>query len=198
MIQTIVKRLVTDIQALNFVDLAAGIVRPQKEMKGTHDNPVLKVYPVYFNDTKTTCNPNDYISLVPDSSKKGIVYFEDKGTTMSQDKDFFVMSSQVRLVGWFNLKLIDTTLTNADTLLLRVAKAIPRKLSNADNINSIIIECTGNEQKSPAIFSDYTFVEEKTQYTMYPFDYFAINYEIGYRIHRSCINDITLNAMTCY
>jgi len=198
MIQTIVNRLLPDLKALNFVDVAAGIVRSQKEVKGTKDAPIHKVYPVYFNSTKTTCSPNDYISLIPDSSKKGIVYFEDKGTTIGEYKDSFIMSSQVRLVGWFNLKLINTTLTNADTLLLAVAGAIPSGLDNDGGINAITIECTGNEQKSIAIFSEYTFPEEQTQYTMYPYDYFALNYNIQFRIHRSCINDITLKATTCY
>ena len=198
MIQTIIERLLTDIEALNYVDLVGGIVRTQKEVKGNSDNAVVKVYPVCINSTKTTCSPNDYINLSPDSSKKGIIYFEDKGTSMEEQGNYYMMSSQVRLVGWFNLKLINTTLLNADTLLLRTAKAIPKKLANSGGISAITIECTGNEQKSPAIFSEYTFTEEKTQYTMYPFDYFAINYLIEYKIHRSCINDITLNGTSCY
>jgi len=156
------------------------------------------VYPVYINTDKTTCSASDYINVSPDSSKKGTIYFEDKGTTIEEDRNYFKMSSQVRLVGFFNLKLINTALINADTLLLAVANAIPNKLSNDGGISAIRIESTGNEQKSPAIFSDYTYIEEQTQYTMYPYDYFALNYNIEFWVHRSCINDITLKATTCY
>ena len=197
MIQTIIDRIVPDLQALNFVDLAAGITRPQREVVGGRDDTTVKVYPVYINKTKTTCSPDDYIDLVPNDKKKGIIYFEDQGTELTEEGNYFYFNTQVRLVGWFNLKRVNTSLLNADTLMAKVAATMPQKLSNDGGISSIVLELTGSN-KEPAIFGNYTFIEERKQYLMYPFDYFALNYSIDYKIHRSCINDITINGTSCY
>ena len=197
MIQTIIDRIVPDLQALNFVDLAAGITRPQREVVGGRDDTTVKVYPVYINKTKTTCSPDDYIDLVPNDKKKGIIYFEDQGTTLTEEGNYFYFNTQVRLVGWFNLKRVNTALLNADTLMAKVAATMPQKLSNDGGISSIVLELIGSNRE-PAIFGNYTFIEERKQYLMYPFDYFALNYSIDYKIHRSCINDITINGTSCY
>ena len=197
MIQTVIDRLTTDLQALNFVDTAVGIVRPQREVVGTKDNNTVKIYPVYINKNKTTCSASDYIDLLPNDKKKGIIYFEDKGTTMNEDANYYRFSSQVQLVAWFNLKRINTTMLNADLLRLKVANTIPRTLANSGGISGITFELTGNI-KEPSIFGDYTITEERKQPFMYPFDYFALNYVVEYKIHRSCINDITIKGTECY
>ena len=188
MIRTIVKQIVPYIDALNFADLTAGVVTvATKNENGT----VNKIFPIYEQD-HTTCNQSDYIVLIPDEKYQSIIYFEELSNTITTQTNHEIkISSDIRLVGWFNLKKIGASVTS-DVLLRLIAQAIPDALADFSDIKNIRVTLTGIPNKAPALFSQYSYNESERQYLLFPFDYGALNYTITYSINK-CVDDIVLD-----
>ena len=74
---------------------------------------------------------------------------------------------------------------------------MPVSLSNVFPYSFIRIELTGEETKNVSIFSKYTYNEEEKQYLIYPFDYFALNYEISFYVGINCIDPILISPSVC-
>ena len=199
MINTIVKNIIPYLEALNFSEVVGGIATTISQNKHAKDNKIIiKKFPAYYNENKTTCSASDYIDLVPNSNKRSIIYFENNGIKISPiNGNIIECVADVRLVCWANLKKINDTFINADTLKLLVIQAMPVSLSNIFPYSFIRIELTGEETKSVALFSKYTYNEEEKQYLIYPFDYFALNYEISFYVGSNCIEPITISPSVC-
>ena len=199
MIEKIVKNIIPYLESLNFSEVVGGIATTISQNKPTKDNKIIvKKFPAYYNENKTTCNASDYIDLVPNSNKRSIIYFENNGIKISPiNGNIIECVADVRLVCWANLKKINDTFINADTLKLLVIQAMPVSLSNVFPYSFIRIELTGEETKSVALFSKYTYNEEEKQYLIYPFDYFALNYEISFYVGINCIDPILISPSVC-
>ena len=199
MINTIVKNIIPYLEALNFSDVVGGIATTISQNKPAKDNKIIvKKFPAYYNENKTTCSASDYIDLVPNTSKRSIIYFENNGIKISPiNGNIIECLADVRLVCWANLKKINDTFINADTLKLLVIQAMPVSLSNVLPYSFIRIELTGEETKNASIFSKYTYNEEEKQYLIYPFDYFALNYEISFYVGINCIDPILISPSVC-
>lgn len=199
MINTIVKNIIPYLEALNFSEVVGGIATTISQNKPAKDNKIIvKKFPAYYNENKTTCSASDYIDLVPNSNKRSIIYFENNGIKISPiNGNIIECVADVRLVCWANLKKINDTFINADTLKLLVIQAMPVSLSNVFPYSFIRIELTGEETKSVALFSKYTYNEEEKQYLIYPFDYFALNYEISFYVGINCIDPILISPSVC-
>ena len=199
MINTIVKNIIPYLEALNFSEVVGGIATTISQNKHAKDNKIIiKKFPAYYNENKTTCSASEYIDLVPNSNKRSIIYFENNGIKISPiNGNIIECVADVRLVCWANLKKINDTFINADTLKLLVIQAMPVSLSNVFPYSFIRIELTGEETKSVALFSKYTYNEEEKQYLIYPFDYFALNYEISFYVGINCIDPILISPSVC-
>lgn len=199
MINTIVKNIIPYLEALNFSEVVGGIATTISQNKPAKDNKIIiKKFPAYYNENRTTCNASDYIDLVPNSNKRSIIYFENNGIKISPiNGNIIECVADVRLVCWANLKKINDTFINADTLKLLVIQAMPSSLSNVLPYSFIRIQLTGEETKNVSIFSKYTYNEEEKQYLIYPFDYFALNYEISFYVGINCIDPILISPSVC-
>ncbi len=199
MINTIVKNIIPYLEALNFSEVVGGIATTISQNKPIKDNKIIvKKFPAYYNENKTTCNASDYIDLVPNSNKRSIIYFENNGIKISPiNGNIIECVADVRLVCWANLKKINDTFINADILKLLVIQAMPSSLSNVLPYSFIRIQLTGEETKNVSIFSKYTYNEEEKQYLIYPFDYFALNYEISFYVGINCIDPILISPAVC-
>ena len=199
MINTIVKNIIPYLEALNFSEVVGGIATTISQNKPIKDNKIIvKKFPAYYNENKTTCNASDYIDLVPNSNKRSIIYFENNGIKISPiNGNIIECVADVRLVCWANLKKINDTFINADILKLLVIQAMPSSLSNVLPYSFIRIQLTGEETKNVSIFSKYTYNEEEKQYLIYPFDYFALNYEISFYVGKNCIDPILISPAVC-
>ena len=97
----------TYLQGLPFVDRLAGVVRT---VTITGEDGKRKAFPVACNVTNADCTAGRYQDLVPDSSRKSVMYFEDGGTVLTGllkgDPQF---RSTIRLIGWLNLKKMGLT-----------------------------------------------------------------------------------------
>lgn len=199
MINTIVKNIIPYLEALNFSEVVGGIATTISQNKPIKDNKIIvKKFPAYYNENKTTCSASDYIDLVPNSNKRSIIYFENNGIKISPiNGNIIECVADVRLLCWANLKKINDTFINADMLKLLVIQAMPVSLSNVFPYSFIRIELTGEETKNVSIFSKYTYNEEEKQYLIYPFDYFALNYEISFYVGINCIDPILISPAVC-
>lgn len=194
----IIASIVSTLSSINFVDRIGGIVIPLTVNKNIGDGIDGKILPVALNSLKGTCNPSRYESYNPDSTKKSVLYFENNGhTVLSDNMGFITKQLNVRLVAWFNLPKINSTLTDADDLKDIIISTMPEWIANVGNASGIRILLTGEEVRSPAIFSAYSYDEAEKQYLIYPFDYFALNYQITYRVGKGCTDDIIINPSSC-
>ena len=195
MIYEIVNAIVTELTTLSFKDVLVGIAQPLK----INDNGKVRTVPAAYNANPTACQVGSYyLDLVPNSSKKSIIYFEEEGTRInSYTKEYVDMSSEVLLVCWFNYKKINKTLHTPTLLVANVMKLIPSRLANMTYINSIRIEFKEELAHTPQIFSRYSYNEAEHQYITYPYDYFALSYTINYRVNLDCVPLISESLEPC-
>lgn len=201
MIRQIIDSILQDITALNFSDTVAGcVITANRNVIDKDNRTIRKSFPIYWNDRTDTCqNYSDYMDLVPNDKKKSIIYWEENGLQMVQNHGGFAeFRASVTLVCWCNLKLINQFFTDATEVKLNLINAIPEFPQNVGNLYSFIrFIYTGEQQKSNAIFNRYTYNEEEKQYLLYPFDYFALNYDVLFYAGKECVQPITINPAAC-
>ena len=185
--------LLTHLQGLPFADRLAGLVRT---VTITGEDGKRKAFPVACNVTNADCTAGRYQDLVPDSSRKSVMYFEDGGTVLTGllkgDPQF---RSTIRLIGWLNLKKMGLTDCDfATTAITNIIKNLPWAEFNSPANGFVRVKLTGLNvlEKSSAIFSRYTYDEAVTQYLLYPYDYFGLNLTVEYTVRRSCIEDAVI------
>lgn len=191
--------LKSKIETLSFVDKIAGLVRPVRiEVMGPNETKVQKIYPISSDVSSEQC-PQKYRDLIPDSSYTSILYFEDNGITLTERNNRWVsFNSRLTLVGWLNLKKIFDcqTYTGSTECILSILSQLPEVPFSDGNYRDIRIIALSEVPKSNAIFSRYTYDEIKTQYLLYPFDYFALNMSVDFRINIACVEQFKLNPCT--
>lgn len=192
MIRSVIDKTLTTISTLNFADLVCGVVTPASQnMRDTEDRTILKIFPIYPNDP-VTCRNGDYIACIPDDKYRSIIYFEEiSNQLISQDNYCIAMQSTVRCIGWFNLKKISNTLTS-DYFMSQLIQAIPDTIADFDNLYNIYLTFDNIENKSPLLFSAYTYNEAEQQYLIFPYDYGALRYTVNYHINK-CQSPVSLS-----
>ena len=196
MTDKIAQLILDEISSLNWIDKTAGVVKPLRvKVKGGEE----KIYPIYLNSAMP-CDSSTYTDLVPDSSKRSVLYFEDGGVDVVESGCRYTdMEATLKLVCWVNLKKINTTYTSAEPIKLDLINNIPARIANTDWVTKIRVMFEGEETKSAGIFSEYTYDEAEAQYLIYPYDFFALNYKIRYSVpmDSDCLTAITINPGIC-
>lgn len=178
--------------AINFDDKWAGLVRPLQKKVQNAD----KIFPVAIN-TPATCDQNDYTALVPDSTKKSIMYIEKKGNqevTLDR-KSYQYVTVPLQLVLWYNLDLITKgEYISEDVLADKILEVLPNKLSDSlfNGVKQVRIFPTAITYGSEVV-SQYTYNEIKTQFCMLPYGFLAIDIEVTY-ISTHCQRDLTIST----
>lgn len=180
------------IESISFIDKIGGLVKPMT-LVNTDDagKSYKKIIPVDCNVTYDDCISGRYTDLIPNSKYKSVSYFEDGGTVKINDgKADFAFQSNIKFICWLNLKKLGKENCSVSAIAIAtILDKIPNKYLNSSPYTRIQIICTGEDVKSPAIFSKYTYDEATIQYLMYPYDYFALNFQVKYVIPRGCIVD---------
>jgi hypothetical protein len=186
---------------LNLVDTFAGLAQVV-----TYKNPdengniVTKKMPVSYDTEGIGCVPNTSREkdLVPNSRKKGIIYFEDNGG-MQIIRNLSGGCKQYRgnvvLVCWMNRK------KSVGETYTEVGKAafdeIMEKLSGV-LLSQWFINLKASAvrfRQDPQVFNKYTYDETVLQFLRPPFEYFAIDLSVTFIT--SCKVPITLNPQEC-
>jgi len=176
----------SDILALPFVDKYAGIVRTVTLGVGDGVTSTDKKFPISCDVTPADCNnPASFQDLVPDDSKKSVIYWEElqpmQVVGYTPTKDYFnrKMQGTARLVVWLNLaKLGQTNCNTPIQILLELERVITKQLKitggEFDGNLTWIMPSKIVPSDINTIFGKYTYPTKKNYY-LYPFDFFAID-----------------------
>lgn len=195
MIYDICEILKNRIVARPYVDKIAGLVQTVQDVQKTKTGTFVKKFPVACDVAGKECADNNsrLSDLVPDSKKKSVIYFEDiSGVTYrGQERNEFIFQARPRLVCWLNQKQLGK---NQCSITPLVVVDIINSLGTNKRFNDGLyikanIQVLGEVAKSPAIFNRYTFDEKTTQFLMFPFDYFALDLVVEFRVNKDCIDD---------
>ena len=204
MISKIAALLRDEISGLNFVEIAAGLAKPKivrvNNTSADAEEPAMidKVIPMAYNDLGIACEEGDLYSLVPNTKKKSIVWWEDNGIELVEEQTYYYQArASLICVGWWNLPLINDTLSDASLLVANIIAAMPKRLSNIDYLSQIRVSWSGNPVSGAEVLSKYTFDEAENQFATFPFAVSAIEFIVDFAFGKNCVDDVVLNPATC-
>ena len=180
MIDKIAYEIVNNLSGnVNFMDKWAGLVRPLRKKVQNVD----KVFPVAIN-TPSNCDQSDYTALVPDSTKRSVVYIEQISapTVEVMRHNSKQMTATLRLVVWYNLDLITAgDYLSEDILLDQILDYLPKRLSDSlfNGVKQVHLLPT-NVIYGTEIVSQYTYNEIKYQFGTHPYGMFAVDLDVWY------------------
>lgn len=192
-------------QELSFADLVGGLVIPLRKKIGKAE----KVIPAWKQVARQQgCNTDDYIYLIPDKGRKSVIFFRLAGHTFTQFNDRYAeATATVNLVCWINYHATSMhTYTNVpyQVEIIRLMNSTPRSISfvyPASNdtvvVSGVLVELAGETLRND-VWSGYDLDEVRTQYGMYPYDYFGLKFVITYRFNAGCYLDIVKKETECY
>jgi len=192
MIETIVDSLAATLKAnLAWGDVSVGIVTEMKIMD-KDGNEI--TFPVYLLKDELSCVTGDYINMIPDSSKKSMIYFELESNVCNEYNKTrgAEMEASLTLICWFNYKKIDQEMKNAEYIFADILDNLPQRLSSD---NSVYITVTSKDIKDGSVFDKYDY-KDGMQYTKYPYDYVSIGLNIVYRLKPFCVT-VNDNPLVC-
>lgn len=190
--------------SLPFIDLVAGMAQtltvdePAETGTKTYKLPVS--YDTHIDGTDCTGQEKE---LIPDSSRKSIIYFEDFGVVGNNDRRGRLQgyTSTLRLVCWLNRNnLVGTPYELVTARMVKMINdaLITRKSpENWQMFTGIIVRIARIPSQDANIFSRYTYRETDRQYLMPPFEFFAIDYTLKFFSAANCFGDLNWNLKTC-
>lgn len=191
---------------LVFVEKYFGLVQTaEKNEIAESGNPIKQRFPIATESVLNgICTEGNEIIATPDSSVKGIIYFEDNGTFADgrvRSGNQFQFTSNLRLVCWINKRKVNSE-TYSEISLLAINEVIEKlEVDRNPKSDGMFSNVTISVQRIPSqdagIFSRYTYDETITQYLRPPFEFFAIDLVIKYSINPNCLSQITLNPSQC-
>lgn len=204
-VSNILRQRIIDNGGLVFVDKLFGMVQTgEKSEVNDNGGTVRKRFPIAIEHVvEGVCISQEQLAI-PDSSRKGILYFEDGGTNPDgrvRSGGQYQFTSSVRLVVWINRKKV-TSETYIEISALAIADLI-EKLGVDTNpksegvFSNVSVSVSGIPRQDAGIFSRYTYDETVTQFLRPPFEFFALDLAVKYSINPKCINEIILNESIC-
>lgn len=192
-----------ELATLPFIDLAAGLAKTVEIKEPVEGGATLtKRFPVWVsNGEPDTCSGAE-ISLIPDSSKRGILYFEDGGVRVVKRLAYGIQyTSTLRLVCWLNGQLI-TGQTYKEISAEAITDILGRLVRgvgiNRGAYTRLKIVPLNIAPMDAAVFSRYTYDETVMQYLRPPFEFFAVTLQCEYVVPFNCIKQITvITTDTC-
>jgi len=148
------------------------------------------------------CISNKQHHVVPDQKLQALIYFEDGGASPTdRSTRGIIMTSTIKLICWLNLNRLGQTSCSASALaeiqLIELLDRLPPVNLNAAYgvpLNGVKVVQISVDQKDARIFSKYTYDESKSQYLIYPYDYFALTLRVQFEVPRGCVDNDWVNA----
>lgn len=184
------------------VDLVLEPVEGELNTTMTKRLPVATEFTYILEDGSVACVNKEQLAI-PDSSQKGIIYFEDNGTTITSSGKLVNYISKLDLVCWINVARIKEDFyeridTSAITMVIDSIKGNNR-FENIDIFQKFNVNPKYIKSKNSNIFSKYTYDEAHTQYLRPPFTYFSISIEVSYSVNSKCLTNFeTIEGEICY
>jgi hypothetical protein len=176
-----------------FIDRFGGLVHvAEKEVvsdtKTTIDKfPICDQHIIYGDE----CSVNGAnITFMPDSSLRGISYFEDGGITpVAFRGGMQQFTSRLRLVIWLNPQKFQAEI--AEQLSMQVQSTVIAKLLDVRSktyggLLAVTVSLSKILPQDKSIFSNYTYNAAQSQYLLLPYQYMAFDLDINFRIKPGC------------
>jgi hypothetical protein len=191
LIQEALNLLTPSLTALSWVERFGGVTRKiTKSFQDEKDGTIQKSFPISCNVTDIDCNTNQrYTELVPDNSKKSILYWEvtqefaDQGAD-NNTQQRRVLKGAARLVGWLNTDKLGVNKCNTaafamrsllPTLYTQIAAGAGGELFEKTRIK---FEYTGGSIKDKAVFDQYSYGKNVDGLLLHPYDFFAMDVSV--------------------
>lgn len=196
MIHNIASMFLPYLDTLPFKDQVAGIVKVIERKEGERGT---KRFPAAYQLTEKSVNEESHESLVPDSAKKSILYFEDGGIRFIEFKqNNFYFEATLTLIGWLNTQRTKDTggyfpYSSAQAISIAyILGAIPEKLPNTmidDRLryHTITAQVSRILETSAQLFSKYTYDEKIRPYLVYPYCAFGIEWKVRFALNKNCL-----------
>lgn len=188
---------------LPFVDLLCGMVQTvtRDNMIDDTAGKVTKKFPVTYDHNDDECKGRE-IMVIPTTSKKSILYFEDFGVAVTDKRHgMSKYQSSLRLVCWLNRsELVGDQYADISG---RCISAIVDTLAgrNPENIGiftTLTVKVARIPPQDIGLFGRYTYNEQDRQVLRPPFEFFGIDLVCDYFVSSKCLNQIQWNQQTCY
>jgi len=193
MIADIGNIIIDKIDDLPFIDKIAGVVRV---VRFKNKDGILKSYPADCRISLDDCNKGKrYMDLIPDSSKKSVIYLEDTGLRQtSRNGNIQQYNAQYNLIGWLNLAKLGVDNCSYSAIAIgAIFKRISIPQFHSGIYQYVNIKILGQQPKSVDPFTKYNYDETINQYLMFPYDHFVLSIEVDFRFDVRCIDEVTLN-----
>lgn len=189
---------------LPFIDLLAGLAQTltTTDQDETNSTTIQKRRPVAYDahNGNADCFGRE-TALIPDSSRKSIIYFEDFGITPGPfAHGLQSFNSSLRLVCWLNrAKLVGDHYAEISG---RCQAAIIGRLchKNPENISMfqrLVINLQRIPPQDAMLFGRYTYNETDRQYLRPPFEFFGLDLTCVFYVSPKCLDGINWNVQTC-
>lgn len=190
------------IRNLPFIDVLAGLVQTVEYVQFQDGDEKLvqsrKRFPVSYDVALggDGCVGREK-DLQPNSSKKSITYFEDYGSRVNATRDGVTdFTSQLRLVCWLNRNRLtgdaysEITAFCIASIIPLICKANPE---NIEQFSQIRTKALTVPVQGPDLFAKYTYDETVRQFLRPPYEAFAIDFAVNYKIASNCLTTIDFN-----
>lgn len=157
-------------------------------------------YPVDYIESQE-CQDQELTILVPDSSKRSIVYFEATPATFisGQDKSTSY-SAVISLVCWYNTNGFE----NKDTIQTRLVSRFSSYIKSSSYSEGDFLDIGEIEVlrvvEDPSVFSKYTYDQANSQYLTHPYGYFKIEFKTDFLLYENTDCDepiVVINTADC-
>lgn len=185
-------------ESLPYIEKLAGLVQSETKIDGIKkEGSVMKVYPVYC-PLKEACEPNKTEPLVPDKNTKSLFYFETASDTLfkGREKGRSFFTADLWLVGWLNPKALGSNECSISApIIAQILNVLDKSIFNGPGgvYSMVKIRPVSIKTKEKSIFQKYKLGKQFYHLLEYPYDYFAIRFNVDFAIHNNCINDFIVN-----
>ena len=184
MLYKIARKITTDyLDGLSFADRTGGLVRMVNDHRKTE-----KTYPIEVNQDKVLGDLQYLRRLVPHSDLTSLMYWEmgSDPSVVEDHNKYDIFEAQLKLVVWFNYQKVDPDMYDPSYLIAEIKSTIPFKIGSFDCLVAVTCSLAGEERNDGSIFTQYSYNAAESQYYTYPYDYFVLTFDIGYRVVRDC------------
>lgn len=189
MVDVIVEKIAEGLAAIPIVSLSAGLVTSQ--LLEVDDKT--RVFPKAFNYSKLKAGVPELVLVLPDSKERLILYWESLSVDFN-DSRMHEYTCQARLVGWYNTKKLDPS--ERSNLVSYLVSKIPSTVAPSKAVSCVQVKFKGEESRSSNPFGKWTMDEQKNQFLMHPYNWFALNFQIRFINTIGCYDPIQI-VETC-
>lgn len=215
MLKTAIDTLDTVIQSLGYINRYGGLVIPITEAieigQDAQEQPIFdyRTYPVTAKMDGIACfEQGKYSDLIPRDIYSSLAYFEQQSSlqriTSDASYDTVSFAGSVRMVVWLNIPKLNINNTGATDLTISqwLAPHLTSKIEGTKPISDAVLtgyvdfEFSGMPIKSHELFGKYSYgnSRELSYMLLYPYDFFAIDFDVKITFNKSCVNDLVVGA----